>query len=115
MYIFRKICLFFPFSSEYTKIAVDLNFAVPPLFPFLFSVQFLPDAPHSLFVQAEVQFCDDLSNLQMDNLSLSRRRVGQPCTLFWVRQVGEDRDRGHCFERFRLRAERDAANLSLPG
>ena len=49
-----KFAFFFPFSSEYTKIAVDLNFAVPPLFPFLFSVQFLPDAPHSLFVQAEV-------------------------------------------------------------
>ena len=114
-YIFRKLALFL-FSSEYTKRSVvDLNFAVPPLFPFLFSVQFLPDALRSLFVQAKTHLCQNLSNLWMDNLSLSRPRVGQPCTLFRVRQVGEDRDRGHCFERFRLRSERDAANLSLSG
>ena len=62
-YIFRKLALFL-FSSEYTKRSVvDLNFAVPPLFPFLFSVQFLPDALRSLFVQAKTQLCQNLSNL----------------------------------------------------
>ena len=51
----------------------------------------------------------------MDNLSLSRQRIGQACTLVRVRQVGEDRDCGHCFERFCLGPERDASNLSLSG
>ena len=95
--------------------SVYLNFAVPPLFPFLFSVRFLPDALRSPFVQAEIQLCEKLSNLQMENLSLSRLREVQACTLVRVWQVGEDRDSRHCFELFRLGSERDASNVSLSG
>ena len=68
--IFEIFALFL-FSSEYTKISVCLNFAVPPLFPFLFSLLFLPDALRSLFVQAEVQLCEKLSKFQMVNLTIA--------------------------------------------